>query len=61
MVAELKAPESNAFSDPESELDKGNEKGKKIIDAEPRSIVATINIQREDPEDPEEGEHLFHS
>ena len=57
-MAELKAPESDAFSDPESELDKGNDKGKQIIDADPSAIVATTKIQREDPE---EGERLFHS
>ena len=60
-MVELKAPESDAFSDPESELDKGNEKGKHIIDANPSAIVATTKIQKEDPEDPEEGERLFHS
>ena len=35
LVAKLKASESDACSDPESETNKGNEKGKKIIDAEP--------------------------
>ena len=58
-MAELKAPESDAFSDPELELDKGNDKGKQIIDVDPSAIVATTKIQREGPEDPEEGEHLF--
>ena len=60
-MAELKAPESYAFYDPELELDKGNEKGKQIIDADPSAIVSTTKIQKEDPEDPEEGERLFHS
>ena len=60
-MAELKAPESDAFSDPELEPDKGNDKGKKIIDVDPRTIVSTTNIQREGPEDPEEGERLFQS
>lgn len=32
MVAKLKASESNAFSDYELEIDKGNNKGKQIID-----------------------------
>ena len=54
-MAEIKAPKSDAFSDPESEPDKGNDKGKYIIDADPSAIVSTINIEREDPEDPEEG------
>ena len=61
LVAELKAPKSDAFFDPESKPDKGNDKGKKIIDVDPSAIVATTNIQKEGPEDPEEGEHLFHS
>ena len=59
MVAELKALELDAVSDPESEPNKGNDKGKKIIDADPNAIVATTKIQREGPEDPEEGERLF--
>ena len=50
-MAELKAPESDAFSDPESEPDKGNGKGKQIIDADPSAIFATTKIQREDPEE----------
>ena len=61
MVAELKAPELDAFSDIESELDKGNEKWKKVIDVDPSAIVSTTKIQREGPDDPEEGERLFHS
>ena len=61
LVAELKAPESDACFDPEPEPDKGDDKGKQIIDAYPSAIVATTNLQREDLEDPEEGEHLFHS
>jgi len=28
---------------------------------EPIASVATIKIQKNEPEDPEEGEHLFHS
>eukprot|EP00253_Pinus_taeda_P025886 PITA_25886 len=61
LVAELKASESNACSDPESEPDKGNDKGKQIIDAEPSAIVATAKVQKIEHEDPEEGEHIFHS
>ena len=60
-MVELKAPKSDAFSDPELEPDKGNDKGKQIIDADPSAIVATTKIQREHLEDPEEGECLFHS
>ena len=54
-MLELKAPELDAFSDPELELDKGNDKGKQIIDADPSAIFATTKLQREDPENPEEG------
>ena len=61
LVAELKASESDACSDSESEPDKGNDKGKQIIDADPSAIVATTKLQRQDPKDPEEGECLFHS
>jgi len=61
LVVELKASKSDACSDPESEIDKGNGKGKKIIDAEPSATVATTKIQKNEPEDLEEGEKLFHS
>ena len=61
LVAELKASELDACSDLESEPDKGNGKGKQIIDAEPNATVSTSKIQTNEPEDPEEGEHLFHS
>ena len=61
LVAKLKAPKSNAFSDPESKPEKGNDKGKQIIDADPSAIAATTKIQRKDPEDREEGERLFQS
>ena len=60
-MAELKAPKLDAFSDPKSESDKGNDKGKKIIDSDPSAIVSTTKIQRDNPEDPEEGERLLHS
>jgi hypothetical protein len=61
LVAELKASESDACSDFESEPEKGNDKGKQIIDAEPNATIATMKIQKEEPEDPEEAERLFHS
>jgi hypothetical protein len=57
----LKASESDACFDSESEPDKGNDRGKQIIDAEPNATVATMKIQKEEPEDLEEVEHLFHS
>jgi hypothetical protein len=57
----LKASELDAYSDSESKLDKGNDRGKQIIDVEPNATVATTKIQKEEPKDPEEAEHLFHS
>jgi hypothetical protein len=57
----MKSSESDACSNSESEHDKGNDRGKHLIDAKPNATVATIKIQKEEPEDPEEAEHLFHS
>ena len=59
-MVELKASESNACYDSKSETDKGNDKGKHIIDVEPSATVATTKIQKDEPEDPEEWEQLFH-
>jgi len=61
LVVELKALKSYACSNFESKPNKGNEKGKQIIDAKPNSSVATTNIKKEEPEDPDEEESLFHS
>ena len=61
LVAELKALESYECFDFESETDKENDKGKKIIDAEPNVTVATMKTPKEEPKDPEEEERLFHS
>jgi hypothetical protein len=61
LVAEMRASESDACSDTESEPEKGNDRGKHIIDAEPNATVATMKIQKEEPKDPEEEERLFHS
>jgi hypothetical protein len=61
LVSELKDFESDACSESESKPDKGNDMGKHIIDPEPNSTVATMNIQKEEPEDPKEAECLFHS
>jgi hypothetical protein len=57
LVAEIKDKEPN----PDSEFDSENTGKGQIIDADPTSIVATATIQPEEPTDPEEGEHLFHS
>ena len=43
-MVELKAFELDACSDSESEPDKGNDKEKMIIDADPSSTVATTKI-----------------
>jgi hypothetical protein len=56
-VAEIKDKEPN----PDSESDSENTGKGQIIDADPTAIVTTATIQPEEPTDPEEGEHLFHS
>jgi hypothetical protein len=56
-VAEIKDKEPN----PNSESDYENTGKGQIIDADPTAIVTTTTIQSEEPTDPEEGEHLFHS
>ena len=61
LVAEIKAYESDAYSNTESEPEKGNDRGKNIIDAEPNATIATMKIQKEEPKDSEEEERLFHS
>jgi hypothetical protein len=57
LMAELKAIESKVNSDSESNI----EGGKRIIDVEPSSIVATTKFRPSEPEEPKEGERLFHS
>jgi hypothetical protein len=56
-VAEIKDKELNLDSESDS---KNTGKGQ-IIDTNPTAIVTTTTIQPEEPTDPEEGEHLFHS
>jgi hypothetical protein len=53
----VKASESEAGSDSESEP----ERGRQIIDVEPNATVATTKVQPGEPDEPEEGECLFHS
>ena len=60
-MAEIKASKLDAYFNTELEPKKGNDKGKKIINAEPNATVATTKIQKEEPKDSEEEEHLFHS
>ena len=57
----MRVSESDACSDSKSKPEKGNEKGKKIIDVKPNATVATAKIHKEEPKDPKEKEHLFHS
>jgi hypothetical protein len=57
-VTEVKFSKSDAGFDSESKP----EKGIRIIDAEPSAIVATTTkVQSNEPNELEEGEHLFHS
>jgi hypothetical protein len=56
-VAEVKAYESASSSDSKSEP----KNGRWVIDVEPSATLATTKIQPSEPNDPEEGEHLFHS
>ena len=58
---EIKVSKLDAYSDTESKPKKGNDRGKKIIDADPNATVATTKIQKEEPKDLEEEERLFHS
>jgi hypothetical protein len=53
----VKAYESYAGSDSESEP----ERGRQIIDAKPNATIATHKLHPGEPDEPEEGEHLFHS
>ena len=57
----MKASESDTCSNPEPKPDKGNGKGKQIIDADLSATVAIAKIQKNEPKDPEKGECLFHS
>jgi hypothetical protein len=56
-VAKVKASESDADSESETEP----ERGRGIIDIEPSATVATTKLQSGEPDEPEEGERLFHS
>jgi hypothetical protein len=56
-VAKVKASESDAdyYSDPKPE------RVRQIIDVEPSATIATTKLQPGEPDEPEEGERLFHS
>ena len=53
----MKAFESYVGSNSKSK----QERGRKIIDVEPNSTIATTKLHHGEPDEPEEGEHLFHS
>jgi hypothetical protein len=57
LMAEMKDSELEEDSDSES----NPEGGKWIIDSEHSATVGTTKVQLRKPEEPEEGEHLFHS
>jgi hypothetical protein len=56
-VAKVKSYESDVDSDSEPEP----ERGRQIIDTKPSATVATTNLQPGEPNEPKEGECLFHS
>jgi hypothetical protein len=56
-MAKVKAYESYVDSDSDS----GLERGRQIIDMELGATIATTMLQPGEPNDPEEGERLFHS
>jgi hypothetical protein len=56
-VADIKDKEPN----PDSKYDSENTGKVQVIDAYPTAIVVTTTIQPEEPTDPKEEEHLFHS
>jgi hypothetical protein len=56
-VVEVKDKDPN----PDSKSDPKNIENIQIIVTNPTTIVMTTTIQPEEPVDPEEGEHLFHS
>jgi hypothetical protein len=49
------------YLNPDSKSDLENIENRQIIDADPIVIVTITTIQLEEPIDPKEGEHLFHS
>jgi hypothetical protein len=56
-VVEIKDKELNLDFESNNE----NSGKRQIIDVDPTAILVTTTIQLEEPTDPEEGEHLFHS
>jgi hypothetical protein len=56
-VAEVKSSESDADYDSKPEP----KRGRQIIDTKPSATIATTKLQRSEPDEPKEGENLFHS
>jgi hypothetical protein len=57
LVAEVKAFESDEYYDSEPEP----KRGRWIIDAKPSATISTNKLHPGEPDEPKEGEHLFHS
>jgi hypothetical protein len=55
-VVEVKSSKSYASS----YFDSKPKKGRQIIEEEPGATVSTTKIHPCEPDEPEEGEHLFH-
>ena len=56
-MVEVKSSESDVGSNSKSEP----KKGRQVIDVEPSAIISTTKIHLGEPNEPEEGERLFHS
>jgi hypothetical protein len=56
-MVEVKSFELDVGSEYESEPKKGG----RIIDTDPSATVATTKVQPGEPNEPKEGENLFHS
>jgi hypothetical protein len=56
-VVEVKASESYVGSDSDSKL----ERGRCITDTEPSATFSTTKVHPDEPDEPKEGECLFHS
>ena len=61
LVVELNTSKSDTCFDFKPEPEKGNYRGKPIIDVEPNATISTTKVQEEEPKDLEEKDRLFHS
>lgn len=60
LVVEFKYLGLDSFSNSKPEPHNGNKNGKNIIDVEPSATFITTKVEKIEPKDPEEREHLFH-